>query len=636
MQRRVSPAPVRCLTLAVAIAGSTLVVFAESPARTDRRPSPEQLTALRKSLKDPAADVRQRAALALAVAHDADAIPVLIDLLAELPAGKRQPVEEFLNDLAGEEAPASPPRAEDGKGRRDAWAAWWRDHDNDTLLAAVRKQTPSAETRTRIAALLVQLGDDRFTRREKASKELFALGRVALPPLRDALKSSDPEVARRAGLLIERIEAAPAHHLSPATLRLLAVRKPAGAIDALLAYLPYAEDDSRSEETRKALAALARRDGKAAPELLRALSDARPLVRAAAAQALARGAGTEGRDAARKLLRDEVATVRLQAALALAVAQDPASVPVLIDLLAVLPADEAGQAEGILYQLAGDKAPRESLGTQESERVKCRDAWAAWWKTNAERVDLAGLSDRPLLGYTILCDIIGNRVYEIDRHGKQRWSIDNLQGPVDAWMLPCDRVLIAEFYGQRVTERDLKGNILWQKATRGHVINVQRLPNGHTFAVTGGGPIAEFDRTGKEVFQLNDAGQRAVGGYRFPGGPLVTLSPNGRCVLMDTAGKQLKSFPSQHDASHYGRIDLSPNGRILITQCSRKKVIEYGKEGQKLLEVDAPDICTASALPNGHILVACQEKQRAYELDRAGKIIWEHKNAGQVFRARRR
>src|SRR5690242_6199955 len=89
------------LTLAAVFAGSGTAVLAD----LERRQSTEQPATLRKLLKDPAAGVRLRAAMALAEAQDADAIPVLIDLLADLDAAKRQPVEEFLVQLAGEWAP---------------------------------------------------------------------------------------------------------------------------------------------------------------------------------------------------------------------------------------------------------------------------------------------------------------------------------------------------------------------------------------------------------------------------------------------------------------------------------------------------------------------------------------------------
>jgi hypothetical protein len=46
-------------------------------------------------------------------------------------------------------------------------------------------------------------------------------------------------------------------------------------------------------------------------------------------------------------------------------------------------------------------------------------------------------------------------------------------------------------------------------------------------------------------------------------------------------------------------------------------------------------VLTASALPNGHILAACQSMHRVCEMDRAGKVVWEYKTAGNPHRARR-
>src|SRR5262245_49265273 len=403
-------------------------VLAELPSETDKKPSTKQMPVLRKSLKAPATEVRLRAALALAEAHDAEAIPVLIDLLAELNAEQRRPVEEFLTQLAGEWAPLVNSPSDDKiarKIRRDAWAAWWHNTGGEALLEALREHTPTGQTRQKVRDLLDRLGSDDFGKREAASRELFALGRVALPQLREALKDKDVEIARRAKLLVERIEREPAHHLPLAALRLLAVRKPTGAAGAVLSFLPYAEDESQAEEGRTALASLASKEGKPEPDLRRGLSDERTLVRAAAAQALAKGGGVEGRAAARKLLRDEAAGVRLEAALALARAGQRDAIPVLIDLLTELPAEDVGRAEDALYQLAGDTSPKESPGSEAAERKKYRDAWAAWWKVNAGRVELARLTDRTWYGYTIICDMGRNRVYEIDRHGKERWVINN-------------------------------------------------------------------------------------------------------------------------------------------------------------------------------------------------------------------
>jgi HEAT repeat protein len=600
---------------------------------------PERVPEVRKLLKDPAPGVRLRAALALAEAHDAEAVPALIELLAELPPEQRKRVEEFLTQLAGEWAPAANFAGEDEIARnirRDAWAAWWRNVDGAALLTAVRKRTLTTEDRKRIKELLTKLSSEDFSTREGGTRELFEMGRRSLPQLKEAAKSKDAETASRAKQLIERIEQSPEHHLPAAALRLLALRKPPGAVEALLAYLPNAEDDDLSTETLKSLTALALRDDKLDPALLRALDDPKPEMRAVAAEALAKGGGDAGRAEARKRLKDTAPTVRLRAAMALATMKEREGVPVLIDLLTVLPSEQVGQVEDALYQLAGDTAPEVSLGEKADEKKKCRDAWLAWWKVNAARVDLGRLTARPWYGYTLICDCGRNRVYEIDRNNKERWAIDNVQGPFDAWVLPRERVLIAEFNANRVTERDFKGNIIWQKQVPGNPSNVQRLANGNTLIAMNGGAIMEVDRTGKEVYTIPNVPGNTLAAYRARNGDIYCMTFGGQCLVLDTTGKQLATMTTGHDANSMGGIDLLPNGRVLISNQQGGKVYEFDREGKKQLELDAPGIRTASTLPNGHILVASQNNQRVYELDRAGKTVWEYKDPGNPFRARRR
>ena len=213
------------------------------------------------------------------------------------------------------------------------------------------------------------------------------------------------------------------------------------------------------------------------------------------------------------MLKDDAASVRLRVALALTLSHEKNGVPVLIDLLAVLPDDQVSQAEEVLHQLAGDTAPEVPLGTEAGEKKKCRDAWAAWWKTNAKRVDMTRLSEHPLLGYTMICHGGQNRIVEIDRQGKERWSIANINGGVDAVILPRQRILIAECNVNRVTERDLKGNILWQKQVNVPV-NIQRLPNGNTF-IAGQNYLVEVDRTGKEVYKIQNVPGGVLSAYRL-------------------------------------------------------------------------------------------------------------------------
>jgi hypothetical protein len=573
----------------------------------------------------------------MAEAYDAEAVPVLIELLAELPAEQRRPVEELLERLAGEWAPAAGFATEDPIGRRirhDAWAAWWRNVDGAALLALVRDHTLTAEGRVKVAGLIGRLNSEDFATRERATRELFALGRVSLPQLREAARGRDAEVSRRAGLLIDGIEHDPAHHLPAAAVRLLAVRKPAGCAEALVAYLPFAEDETLSTEVEKSLVALARGEGEVETILVRSLADRQPVVRATVAEVLVKAGRAPSSAAVRKLLKDPSPAVRLRVALALARAGERDGVPVLIDLLTALPEDQLGQAEDTLFQLAGDAAPEVSAGEKPEERRKCRDAWAAWWKANGDLVDLARLTARPWFGYTLVCDLQGNRVYELDRAGNQRWAVTNAGGPCDAVVLPGNRVLIAEYGADRVTERDFKGNVLWERRIP-NPVNVQRLANGNTFVATTGGPIVELDRAGKEVRTIPNLAGNTLAARRSARG-VVALTQTGQCILMDAEGKQLRTFASGQAQNCLGGIDQLPNGHILVPQPGRNKVVEFDSEGKTILEVDVQGAMSASGLPNGHILMACQGAQRVCEVDRTGRVVWEHNGAGQVIRARRR
>lgn len=61
-------------------------------------------------------------------------------------------------------------------------------------------------TKDSIDALIVQLGSGDFKKREEASRKLKEMGKAALPALKEALSSDDPEIASRAGAIIKRIE----------------------------------------------------------------------------------------------------------------------------------------------------------------------------------------------------------------------------------------------------------------------------------------------------------------------------------------------------------------------------------------------------------------------------------------------
>jgi hypothetical protein len=70
------------------------------------------------------------------------------------------------------------------------------------VLAAICGVSSDAD----IATLVSQLGSDRYVQRQEASQALEKRGREALPALRSARDSKDPEVRARASALVDKIE----------------------------------------------------------------------------------------------------------------------------------------------------------------------------------------------------------------------------------------------------------------------------------------------------------------------------------------------------------------------------------------------------------------------------------------------
>src|SRR5207245_742394 len=126
-----------------------------------------------------------------------------------------------------------------------------------------RRQTATRAAQDKLARLVQQLGDKSFKIRDKASAELPALGMIAVPLLRQAATSADPEVACRADACLRQLEEKDLRVGVPAAAaRLVAARKPEGATDVLLAFVPSAENDSVAEEVRSALVAVGVHEGK--------------------------------------------------------------------------------------------------------------------------------------------------------------------------------------------------------------------------------------------------------------------------------------------------------------------------------------------------------------------------------------
>jgi HEAT repeat protein len=619
--------------------GSSLrrTVVAEVLARSGNE---EVFPALRKLLNDPRPVVRLRVALALAADKDAAAVTTLINVLTELPLPLAKQAEEFLLNLGSDQSPRAQLGETDAsrKACRDAWTAWWKASEGDATLAEFRKRTLNESDRERVLGVIRQLGDNDFNQRERAQEELQKLGSSVAPLLRQALASDDEEIKKRSQRALDAIDKDKASSLLPVQARLMGYRKPAAASTVLLAYLPFADEETVFEEVRGALAAVAVRDGKADPELVKALNDKLPVRRGVAAEALALGGALDLRPAVRKLLKDPDSDVKLRVALALATSRDRDAVPVLIDLMGVLPFEKGMQAETFLRDVAGEQGPNVYLGADADSRKKAKEAWATWWKDHGATVDLARANTGPkMLGFTVIVNMNFNRVLEIGLDGKTRWSLDGLGYPRDAQVLPGDRVLVAEQNFNRVAEYSQKKEILWQKQVNAPPMAVQRLPNGNTFIATNNG-LLEVTKDGKEVFTYNRNQWDILTGARGPDGQCAIMTQNGQIIRIDNKGKEVKTF-NIGQAIWNSSIEMLPGGRVLVPLYQANKVVEYDAEGKQVWEAAVQWPQSVQRLPNGNTLVASVNTNKIVELNRAGRVVWEHKstnNMEQPFRARRR
>jgi HEAT repeat protein len=596
---------------------------------------------VRKLLQDPMPSVRLRAALALARAQDAAGISQLISLLTELPLEQARLAEDYLVDLAGEQAPQVALHAEEAARRRcrDAWMTWWSKTEGPGMLDELRTRTLSDATRQKGLALIQRLGDDQFTVREKAAAELRALGIMMIPLLRHVQKEADLEVRQRAERLASILEHDNSLPLSAVTVRLIALRKPTGAAQTILAYLPFADNDAIVTDLQQALNAVAAPQGKPEAAVMQALKDPLPVRRAAAAEALCQARTSEHLDAVPKLLEDPDTAVRLKAALALAGAGQRQAVGVLIRLVQDLRGAQAVEAEDYLRRLSQDHPPPGLPSGEGEARRKRGELWAAWWTANEARVQLVSRypppRDERQHGFTLLVLQQANEIIEVGPDGKTHWQLKGLMGPQDAQVVARDRVVVAEHNAQRVTERNLQGEVLWQKQiTNGLPLEVQRLRNGNTF-IACRNQLLEVDRAGREVYVLNRPQGDVVAARKMRDGQILCVSTRRSVTRLDTEGKELKTFtlPMVMNTG----VEILDNGHVIVCISWTNKVIEYDTEGKRVWEATASQAWAACRLPSGNTLNALQEwPPKVIEVDREGRTVGEITATSQVLRMRRR
>src|SRR5262249_4373934 len=215
------------------------------------------------------------------------------------------------------------------------------------------------------------------------------------------------------------------------------------------------------------------------------------------------------------------------------------------------------------------------------------------------------------------------------------WKIDGLRYPLDAQVVGRDRVLIAEYLNNKVTERDFEGNILWEKQCSLPVA-CQRLPNGDTFIATRR-QVMVVTREGKETFTYLAPNGSISAAQRARNGETTLVANTGHVRVIDASGKELRSFQAGQIYTMGGNVELLPGGRILLPLYRENRVAEFDAAGKVVWQANVPSPTSVVRLPNGNTLVTSALLSKAVELNREGREVWSHAVAdGRPWRVRKR
>jgi hypothetical protein len=508
------------------------------------------------------------------------------------------------------------------------------------LLSILRGRIPSAELAQKAQHFVPRLSAAVYPVRDKATADLIKLGPVVRPLLQKQLleRNQSAETTARLRQILDQFPTEEHTPIISATARLIERDRPAESLTALLDFIPYVPNEDARQSLQHAINAVGFDGKKPASLLLEALKDPHAARQAAAAEALVRTLGQAARKDVEPLLKDSDPLVAYQLGMSLIDKHDKTGVPLVIRSLPGLPRDRLDYALEMLLRIAQGDLP-EGISRGDTRGDVCSKAWLDWFTKHQQSLDLAAaLSSREIGGTVICCTATKvntrNQIFEIGSDQVTRWDFDGPRYPIDLQILGPNRLLIAEYFDRRVSERDCKGNLLWQVPVV-MPIACQRLPNGHTFIATRQ-LLMVVDRDGKEVFTCFQQNTSITTAQRLANGQIVVVTTGGRCHLLDPRGKELKSFQMGPVYTLGGNVEVLPTGRILAPQYSQNCVAEFDWQGNKLWQAAVNRPIAVSRLANGNTLVTCSLDYRVVEIDPAGQTVWTYQTEGRPFRARRR
>jgi len=179
---------------------------------------------------------------------------------------------------------------------------------------------------------------------------------------------------------------------------------------------------------------------------------------------------------------------------------------------------------------------------------------------------------------TLIAEIYGNRVIEVDSSGTIVWQKADLNMPVDAERLANGNTLITEYQNNRVIEVDTGGTIVWQYASGLYgPFDAERLANGNTLITdTYNFRVIEVDSSSTIVWELILSGIPADAERLDNGNTLITeFYYTNRVIEVDSSGTIVWQKTGLNGSTDAERINNPPNAPSITGETNGKTGKEY-------------------------------------------------------------
>ena len=573
-----------------------------------------------KLLADSSEQVSSKATLALLKQMDKRAIPQALKALETATTENARKIEDTLMAIAGEWSVQGPLPTDQlsQKIRQSIWEAWWKNIQSRDLLAPVRLATISPEKAITIRSMVSKMISEGTELTKPSLENLSPAEAGFLLNLANNSKKVESATAKVIGEL-EKITRK--QEVTTALIQLIELSQPEDAANTLIQYASSCPD----EETMEQLKSVLNKDPKktiACESVLKNNNSSEP-SKALALELIS--TDSQFFQEIKSKIHEKSAVLKIAYAKVMFPKDPYECAKLILETCKELPNQKASW---LMNWMAGQiENTTTEINTESAEEtVKTMERLGTWLEANKGKIQLikptsSKLSNPILLVENMNPEKKSGRVLLMGEKGGILWEIINLNSPNDA-KFNQGRVLISEAGNNRVTERDIRGNILWEKQIQ-NPFYVQKTSNGNIF-IAARNEIVELDSKGKEIFKHSVSGQTILAARKSGPTEYLVLQYSGNLAKINSKGSELSKgiipFPTNFGLNG---ATLLADGKILVSVPTINKIMEFSDRGNLLHEYDstAPGIATRNM--DGTILTSNLQANKLVKIRRDGKVLWE-------------